>query len=156
MAQGRNEKDIVHIMKCKIYPFGTLKEYIWADAIAVHEGKWIFCKHKERDTWEHTGGHIEEGETPLEAAKRELYEEAGATCFDIEPLVDYHAIVEINGKKLVGNGQIYFAKVHTLGELPSYSEMEKVELFDSLPDELTYPITREFFEMAEEKRREMM
>ena len=43
-------------------------------AIAVvmvrHKDKWILCKHRKRDTWEIPGGHIEEGETWLEATKR--------------------------------------------------------------------------------------
>ena len=135
-------------MEIKAYPFNTLKDYIFADVVALHKGKWIFCKHKNRNTWEHPGGHIEAGETPLEAAKRELYEESGAIDFDIEPLRDYYIKAEINGKKYSGNGQVYFATVHTLGELPQYSEMEKAELFDSLPDELTYPVMRDYFPLA--------
>lgn len=38
--------------------------------IAIANGKWIFCKHKERDTFELHGGHREEGETIDSAAKR--------------------------------------------------------------------------------------
>ena len=34
------------------------------------QGKWVFCKHKERDTFEVPGGHREPGETILETAKR--------------------------------------------------------------------------------------
>ena len=41
--------------------------------------------------------------------------------------------------------------IHTLGDLPDYSEMGKIGLFDSLPDNLTYPIIREFFPIALEK-----
>lgn len=51
-----------------------------------------------------------------------------------------------------GNGQVYFAIVYSLEEIPSNSEMEKIGLFDSLPDELTYPILRDYFEIAEQKR----
>jgi len=139
-------------MECKIYPFNTLKDYVFSDIMALHKGKWIFCKHKKRNTWESPGGHIEADESPLEAAKRELYEETGAIHFDIEPLCDYHLNGELNGKHIVGNGQVYFAIVHTLGELPLYSEMEKIELFDSLPDELTYPIIRDFFPIAVQRK----
>ena len=41
----------------------------FAVIIAKTEGKWIFCKHKERDTLEVPGGHREAGETILETAK---------------------------------------------------------------------------------------
>ena len=140
-------------MECKIYPFGTLDEYKYADVVALYKGKWIFCKHKQRDTWEHPAGHIEPGETPLETAKRELYEETGAIDFDIEPLFDYWVDGELNGVKIVGNGQVYFATVHALGELPFESEMERMDLFDSLPSELTYPVIRDFFQIALEKQR---
>ena len=139
-------------MECKTYPFNTLNDYIFSDIVALHKGKWIFCKHKERTTWEYPSGHIEIGETPLEAAKRELYEETGAVDFDIEPLCDYYFNGELNGIKLIGNGQVYFAIVHTLEKLPNYSEMERIEFFDSLPDELTYPVIRDFFPMAIQKK----
>jgi 8-oxo-dGTP diphosphatase len=141
-------------MECKIYPFGTLKEYIYADAVALHQGKWIFCKHRDKNTWEHPAGHIESGETPLEAAKRELYEEAGAVDFDIEPLCDYFFSGILNGKNIAGNGQVFFANVRSLSELPHYSEMEKIQLFDSVPDDLTYPVVRDFFPLAIAKQQE--
>lgn len=133
-------------MECTTYPFNTLEEYFSADIMAVYKGKWIFCMHKDRTTWEHPSGHIEVGETPLEAAKRELYEETGAVDFDIEPLCDYYIDAELNGYKYKGGGQVYFAIVHTLSKLPDYSEMGKISFFDSLPDDLTYPILRDFFQ----------
>ena len=47
----------------------------FAVIISQSNGKWVFCKHKERNTWEVPGGHREDGEDILETAKRELYEE---------------------------------------------------------------------------------
>ena len=46
---------------------------------AKYKDKFVMCRHKGRKTWEIPGGHIEEGELPELAAKRELYEETGAT-----------------------------------------------------------------------------
>ena len=46
----------------------------FAVIIAKTNGKWVFCKHKERDTYEVPGGHRENGEDILSAAKRELRE----------------------------------------------------------------------------------
>ena len=126
-------------MECKIYKFGELKDYKYADVFAWYKGKWIFCKHKMRDTWEFPGGHIEECETPLEAAKRELFEESGAVSFDIWPLCDYHVWGEFNGAEINGKGQMYVANVHSLGALPPDSEMEMIDFFEELPNNLTYP-----------------
>ena len=41
----------------------------FAVIIARTNGKWVFCKHKQRDTYELPGGHREPGESILEAAK---------------------------------------------------------------------------------------
>ena len=125
---------------------------MFADVIAFYDGKWLLSKHKERTTWETQGGHIEVGETPLEAAKRELYEESGAIDFDIEPLCDYWVSGYLNGVKLQGNSQVFLAKVHTLGKIPQQSEMEKVFLFDKLPDNLTHiEVTNKILPILQEK-----
>jgi ADP-ribose pyrophosphatase YjhB (NUDIX family) len=62
---------------------------MFAVIISQSNGKWVMCKHKERDTYEVPGGHREEGEDILETAKRELQEETGAVKFDLKPLCVY-------------------------------------------------------------------
>jgi 8-oxo-dGTP diphosphatase len=42
-----------------------------------HAGAVLLIRHKRLGTWLPVGGEIEPGETPLEAARRELYEETG-------------------------------------------------------------------------------
>ena len=137
-------------MKCNTYDIDFLWDYKYVVVFALYEEKWIFCKHKKRSTWETAGGHIEAGETPLNAAKRELFEETGAVQFDIEPICDYWAGDEPHETKDISgsNGVVYFAKIHILGELPE-SEMEKIGFFDSLPESLTYAdITPKLFPYA--------
>lgn len=58
----------------------------YAVIIARHDGKLLWCRHKERDAWEVPGGHIEEGETALDAACRELQEETCALDFSLTPV----------------------------------------------------------------------
>jgi 8-oxo-dGTP pyrophosphatase MutT (NUDIX family) len=143
-------------MECKAYPFGTLGDYKYADIISFHNSKWIFSKHKKRTTWETQGGHIEKGETPFEAAKRELFEESGAVDFDIEPLCDYWISGKLNGVEIAGHGQVFLANIRTFTDIPSQSEMERICLFDSPPSNLTYPdYSREIFPLAIQKKKSL-
>lgn len=87
-----------------------------------------------RKTWETQGGHIEKNETPLEAAKRELFEESGLMDADIFPVCDYYGY----NSKSHSNGMVFVAIAHQFGALPE-SEMSEIKMFDELPKELTYP-----------------
>ena len=61
----------------------------FAVIVSQSNGKWVFCKHKERDTYEVPGGHREPEESILETARRELQEETGAVKFEIKPICVY-------------------------------------------------------------------
>lgn len=61
----------------------------FAVIISRSEGKYVFCKHKERNTYEIPGGRREEGESIFEAANRELKEETGALIYDLKPVCVY-------------------------------------------------------------------
>lgn len=113
----------------------------FAVIISQSNGKWVMCKHKERDTYEVPGGHREEGEDILETAKRELQEETGAVKFDIEQLCVYSVIgknsINENGEESFG--LLCFAEIREFsGEL--HCEMEKVVFMDELPENWTYPL----------------
>ena len=140
-------------MKCTAYEIGTLWDYKYVVTFANYKGKWILCKHKDRDTWETSGGHIEQGESPLEAARRELREETGSAEFDIEPICDYWACDEPHETKNLSwaNGAVFLATVYSIGNIPE-SEMEIIGMFDELPPNLTYPdITKAVFPYALKK-----
>ena len=59
--------------------------------------------------------------------------------------------MELNGFHYKENGQVYFATIYSLGEIPPYSEMGEIDFFDALPDNLTYPILKDYFSIAEKK-----
>lgn len=112
----------------------------FAVIIAKTDDKWVFCKHKERETYEVPGGHRELGETILEAAKRELMEETGAIEFKIEPICVY----SVKGKTRVNEniedesfGMLFIADIFSFGEL--HNEIEKILITDTLVNNWTYP-----------------
>lgn len=121
-------------LQCKIYPAGTRNDYMFVVVCSYYQGKILLSRRKDRDSWETQGGHIEAGETPLEAAKRELFEESGVTEADVISVCDYLGY-DTRGSAY---GAVYLARVRALGELPE-SEMAEVHLFEALPENLTYP-----------------
>ena len=97
--------------------------------------KWIFVRHHKRDTWEIAGGHIEAGETPDEAAERELKEETGAIHFSLRCIATYS--VTIDG--ITGWGRLYYAEVEDIGPIPDISEIAEVTFSDHFIGKNTYP-----------------
>ena len=125
----------------------------FAVIIAKTEGKWVFCKHKERSTYEVPGGHREAGETILEAAKRELQEETGAVEFKIQPVCVY----SVKGKTRINKqeddvsfGMLFVAEIFSFEEL--HSEIETILITDKLVENWTYPLIQPKL-MEEAKRR---
>lgn len=117
---------------------GLLK---FAVIISKSNGKWVFCKHKERNTYEIPGGHRENGESILAAAKRELKEETGAVDFTIKPVCAY----SVKGKTRASEnaddetfGMLFVADIFSFEEIRS--EIEKIILTDELVDNWTYPL----------------
>ncbi len=110
----------------------------FAVIIAEANGKWVFCKHRDRNTWEIAGGHRETGEKISDTAKRELYEETGALKFDITPVCVYSVTSKDNFGGNETFGMLYFAKIYEF-ENTLHSEIEKIILADKLPENLTYP-----------------
>lgn len=109
----------------------------FAVIISKTNGKFVFCKHKERDTYEVPGGHREPGENILETAKRELNEETGATDFDITPICVYSVTAEDNFNGEETFGMLYYSDIRAFEEI--HSEIEKIMITDTLPDHWTYP-----------------
>ena len=136
-------------MRCETYPLHTLGTYQFVVILSVYHGKLMLSRHKNRSTWETQGGHIEGGESPIEAAGRELYEESGAVKYLLSPAFDYRA----GDGTLWGNGVVFIAEIDEIGALPE-SEMAEVAFFHQLPPNLTYPeITPVLLQKAREAER---
>jgi len=125
---------VAEACKVRTAGLGALKGYRFVVVFARYQGRWLYCRAKKRDSFETAGGHIECGETPLDAARRELYEETGAVEFDIRPIFDY----SVHRPTEYSNGQVFLADVRELGDMPGY-EMAETRLFDGVPDVMRFP-----------------
>ena len=106
----------------------------FAVVLARHRGKWVLCKHRERESYECPGGHRDAGEAIGDTAGRELWEETGAEEYELRKLGVYSVVSEVAETF----GMMYFGEITRFGALPPM-EMEKIELFDILPENWTYP-----------------
>ena len=128
------------MLEVKFYDYVADELLKFAVIISKTNGKWIFCKHRERETFEIPGGHRELGESIMDTARRELAEETGAVEFNIKPICVY----SVKGKTRVNEndetesfGMLFIADVFSFEEL--HSEIEKILITDTLAENWTYP-----------------
>lgn len=111
----------------------------FAVIIARSNHKWVFCKHKERNTYEVPGGHREDGETILDTAKRELYEETGAIAYTLKPVCVYSVTAPNNFNGKESFGMLYYADIQSF-EPELHTEIERIVMTDQLVELWTYPL----------------
>ena len=113
----------------------------FAVIISKKDGKWVFCKHRNRETYEIPGGHREEGESILDTAKRELYEETGAVEYNLKPVCVYSVLRKDSFESNDGNesfGMLYFADILSF-ERELHYEIERILITEQLVKDWTYP-----------------
>lgn len=133
------------MLEVKLFDLGYCDESEYTRVVCVckYKNKFLFSYNKKRKGWEIPGGHIEEGETWEEAAKREMYEETGATKIKLTPVSVY---------KISTFGLLCFCEILEMEDLPEEYEMSEIMLSDELPDNLTFPDTfKLYFKVVREK-----
>lgn len=126
----------------------------FAVIIAKTNNKWVFCKHRKRNTYEVPGGHREDGESIMDTAKRELYEETGAIRYTLKPVCVYSVTAPDNFNGEETFGMLYYADIHSF-EPELHSEIERIVITEQLVDQWTYPLIQPKL-IDEAKRRECL
>lgn len=132
-------KRLRYMLEVKFYEKAEDSLLKFAVILSKADGKWVFCKHKDRQTWEVPGGHREAGETIYDAAIRELIEETGAVDFTITPVCVYSVTENRpDGFCVESFGMLFYADIFSFEEI--HSEIEKIILCDDPVDNWTYPL----------------
>lgn len=133
------------MLKVNFYELNSIEdsELRFAVIVSKHKGKWIFVRHKDRKTWEVPGGHREVNEEINDTALRELFEETGATKFSLTPVCIYSVERNKDINYTESFGQLFYSEIELLDNLPD-SEISEIKLYDSIPNDLTYPLIQPF------------
>lgn len=128
------------MLRVKFYDKVDDSLLMYAVIVSKSAGKWVFCKHKERETFELPGGRREPGEAIIETARRELWEETGAKQYEIRPICVY-SVSGVNSMRkdpAESFGMLYSAEIYSF-EPELHCEIERIVLFEELPGNWTYP-----------------
>ncbi len=105
-----------------------------------HGGTFLLVFHRQRQTWEMPGGHIEDGESARDCAVRELFEETGQRVehLDFRAVLKYRAPSDSRIYWGIHQG-LYYGTLFS-GELPSpvtfreNDEIERITYWDGKTD----------------------
>ena len=126
--------------RVRFYDAAEDEKLKFAVIISRKQGKWVFCRHKDRDTYEVPGGHREGSENIIDTARRELREETGAVEFDMIPLCVYSVCGETRDGECLKEeslGMLYYAEIYSFEEL--HHEIAEVIITEQMPENWTYP-----------------
>lgn len=108
------------------HPFSTDPKHVWV--VCRYQNKWLLTKHSDRG-YEFPGGKVEENETALEAAIREVKEETGG----IVDTIDYIGQYKVRGKEKMIVKNIYYATIKELITQEDYLETYGPILLEEIP-----------------------
>ncbi|MCH1625418.1 RNA deprotection pyrophosphohydrolase [Fredinandcohnia quinoae] len=107
-------------------PFSNKPKHVWV--LCKLQNQWLLTNHRERGL-EFPGGKVEDGETPEEAAIREVSEETGGKIKNLQYIGQYKVFGK--GKTIVKN--IYYAVIDELLPQSTYYETKGPVLLTTIP-----------------------
>lgn len=131
-------------ISAEFFDYQQVGSLVWfTNIVCFYQWKWILVRWKWKITWELPWWHIEKWETSLNSAKRELYEETWITWVELNFLCSRKSSWKLDNKEEIVSyyGNVYIVNVLELAKLPE-SEIEEIDLFTDIPENLTYPSTQ--------------
>lgn len=113
----------------KVNPFSNDPRHVWV--VCKYKDEWLLTGHEDRGI-EFPGGKVEIGETPEEAARREVYEETGGIVNSLTYIGQYR----VTAKQEIVIKNVYFANIDQLNEREHYFETEGPILLKQLPHDI--------------------
>jgi len=120
-----------------LHPFSSFPKHVWV--ICRFKDQWLLTRHPRRG-WEFPGGKVEEGETPEEAARREVYEETGAIVGTIRYIGQY----KVDGKSGTIIKNVYYAEISEIKAKADYMETDGPVFIHTLPVDIRTNVTYSF------------
>lgn len=108
------------------HPFSQHPKHVWV--ICRFLDQWLLTRHPRRG-WEFPGGKVEAGESPRDAAIREVDEETGGHV----DRIDYVGQYKVLGKSGTIIKNVYYAIVNQINARENYHETQGPLLIEQLP-----------------------
>lgn len=107
-------------------PYSEDPKHVWI--ICKYKNMWLMTRHADRGI-EFPGGKVEAGETPEQAAYREVYEETGGRINNLSYIGQY----KVTAKHEIVVKNVYYAEIEQLEIKNHYFETNGPFLMEELP-----------------------